>query len=117
MEGKPKTHIYYDGRCPMCTALMGAIEGSRRGAEFELHDMHASAMPFPKEAVGREIHVVGADGRVRKGADGIMEIVGRYPRWRLLAAAGRMPLIRTLLRAGYRVVARNRRFLFGTSVR
>src|SRR5437764_952091 len=79
---RTKTKIYYDGRCAMCTAVMGRVRASQKRGEFQLCDMHADrAMPFDKAAVAREMHLVDAEGRVYRGTAAILEILGRYPRW------------------------------------
>jgi predicted DCC family thiol-disulfide oxidoreductase YuxK len=113
-----KLTAYYDGKCPMCTAFMGAVARSEQKQAFDLRDMHAElSMPFTKDAVEKEIHVVDASGQVHKGAAGIVKIIEQHPRLRLLARVGRLPFIEPLLPLGYRVVAANRRFLFGPAAR
>ncbi len=114
----PEFTVYYDGQCPMCTALIGRVRRSAKGREFAMCDMHSAAeMPFDKPAVAREIHAVDRGGRVYRGAEAILTIIGRYPHWSLAAAIGGSPLLRPLLPLGYAVIAANRRFLFGAASR
>jgi len=110
--------VFYDGKCPMCAALMGRIERSAKCGEFDLHDMHVETrLPFKREAVEKEIHVVDQDGQVYRGAHGILKIAGQYRNLVFLEKIGALPLIRPLLHVGYRLIAANRRFLFGPASR
>ena len=113
-ETPAKITAFYDGKCPMCAAFVGSVAHSARKDEFDLRDMHAeSSLPFAKDAIEKEIHVVDAGGRTHKGAAAIMTIVARYPHLRWLARTASFPLILPFLPIGYRLVAANRRFLFG----
>src|ERR1700745_2971981 len=81
VEERPdrRIKVFYDGRCPRCASLMGRVERSSKGIQFHLHDMHAEKrLPFEREAIKKEIHVVGRDGEVYKGAHGILKIAGEY---------------------------------------
>ncbi len=113
-RGKGKITAYYDGKCPMCTAGMNAVGRSSKNDQFDLRDMHCEpSLPFPREAIEKEMHVVDENGAVFKGADAILKIIEQYPRLRMLAATGRSAPVRPWLPVGYRFVAANRRFLFG----
>src|ERR1051325_6759048 len=113
-RGKGKITAYYDGKCPMCTAGMNAVGRSSKNDQFDLRDMHCEpSLPFPREAIEKEMHVVDGNGAVFKGADAILKIIEQYPRLRMLAATGRSAPVRPCLPVGYRFVAANRRFLFG----
>lgn len=102
----------------MCATLANAVSCSARQDAFDLRDMHKQkSMPFAKDAVEKEIHVVDRDGRTYRGAQAILKIASQYPRLRMLAAIGRLPIIRPLLPVGYNIIARNRRFLFGAASR
>jgi predicted DCC family thiol-disulfide oxidoreductase YuxK len=102
----------------MCASLMGAVRNSTRSDGFDLRDMHAQkSLPFARDAVAKEIHVVDRDGQTYRGAAAILKIVREYPRLRIFAAVGDLPLVRPLLPIGYGVIARNRRFLFGPASR
>ena len=102
----------------MCTTLADAVRCSARQGAFDLRDMHKQkAMPFARDAVEKEIHVVDRDGQTYRGAQAILKIASQYPGLRMLAAIGRFPAVRPLLPVGYNIVARNRRFLFGVASR
>src|SRR6266481_2630368 len=84
-----KITAFYDGKCPMCTALMDAVGRSSKKDEFDLRDMQVEkSLPFRKEAVEKEIHVVDQGGRTYKGAQAILKILEQYPRFKALAAIG-----------------------------
>jgi predicted DCC family thiol-disulfide oxidoreductase YuxK/uncharacterized membrane protein YphA (DoxX/SURF4 family) len=102
----------------MCATLANAVRCSARQDAFDLRDMHKQkSMPFARDAVEKEIHVVDQDGQTYRGAQAILKIASQYPRLRMLATIGRLPIVRPLLPVGYNVVARNRRFLFGAASR
>lgn len=61
----------------------------------------------------RDVHVVDESGNVRKGADAVLFIFERYPRWRFLARVGRLPGVYMLVRGLYRVVEKTRYWIFG----
>jgi len=102
----------------MCATLADAVRCSARQDTFDLRDMHKQkSMPFATDAVEKEIHVVDQDGQTYRGAQAILKIASQYPRLRMLATVGRLPVVRPLLPVGYNIVARNRRFLFGAASR
>jgi predicted DCC family thiol-disulfide oxidoreductase YuxK len=118
-EDNKKIEVFYDGKCPMCTAIMSKVDASTQREHFTLRDITKDPLPpdFTTEEVEKEIHVVAADGKVYKNADAILKILEQYPRFRWLAKLGQFPLIKPLLPLGYRIVAANRRFLFGPASR
>jgi predicted DCC family thiol-disulfide oxidoreductase YuxK len=121
LADEPKTEklkVYYDGKCPMCTAIMDSVRNSAKSGDFDLHDMHTQrSLPFSKDAIEKEIHVTDWDGNVHRGAAAIFAIAERYPHLSVLARLGRAPLIAALAPPVYRFVAANRRFLIGPASR
>jgi predicted DCC family thiol-disulfide oxidoreductase YuxK len=120
VEGRSdkKIEVFYDGKCPMCASLMGRIQHSSECGAFDLRDMHAEKnLPFEHDAVEKEIHVIGRDGQVYKGPDAILKIAGQYGGLAFVEKIGKFPLVRPMLPIGYRLVAANRRFLFGPASR
>lgn len=102
----------------MCATLANAVRCSARQDAFDLRDMHKQkSMPFATDAVEQKIHVVDQDGQTYRGAQAILKIASQYPRLRMLATIGQLPVVRPLLPVGYNIVARNRRFLFGAASR
>jgi predicted DCC family thiol-disulfide oxidoreductase YuxK len=113
-----RIEVFYDGECPMCASLMGRIERSVKCGKFKLHDLHREKrLRFERAAVEKEIHVIDCDGRLYKGAQGILKIAGQYGGFEFLAKMGPLPIVRSVLPIGYRLVAANRRFLFGPASR
>lgn len=110
--------VFYDGKCPMCSALIDKVRHSAECDNFDLRDMHAQKLlPFDRDLVAKEIHLVDRNGRTYRGAQAIIKIANQYPRLRAFVAAGELPMIRPLLPVGYGLVAANRRFLFGPASR
>lgn len=113
-----KIKAYYDGHCPMCSAIMESVRDSAKGGEFDLRDMHKEKrLPFARQALEKEMHVVDRDGRTHKGAEAIFKIAEQYPHLRILLVLARTPLIKGAAPIVYRFVAANRRFLFGAASR
>ena len=114
-----KKTVLYDGKCPMCTVFVDTIDDSSRKEQFSLQDMASTALPpgVTREAVEKEIHVIGKDGKVYRGAEGILAILEEYPRLRFLARFGRYPVVRNMLPFMYMFIARRRYFFFGPASR
>ena len=56
----------------MCATLANAVRCSIRQDAFDLKDMHKQkSMPFARDAVEKEIHVVDRDGQTYRGAQAI----------------------------------------------
>jgi predicted DCC family thiol-disulfide oxidoreductase YuxK len=109
---------YYDGKCPMCSAIVRRVGDSDTRGQFELHDMHQErALPFARGAVEKAMHVVDGDGRVYRGADAILKIAEQFPRLTLLARVARFPPLAIFAPLVYRLVAANRRFIVGAASR
>lgn len=102
--------VVYDGSCKLCRITIDKVKGSPEAGKFEFVDFTSQPVPpgvDPQEAK-KEIHVIDERGGIHRNADGMMEILSSSPRWRWLASLGRLPIIRTFMRWGYRVVARYR---------
>ncbi|HSD12540.1 MAG TPA: DUF393 domain-containing protein [Patescibacteria group bacterium] len=102
--------VIYDGSCRLCRVTIDRVKKSPAAGEFEFVDFTRDTLPSGVDLPGakKEIHVIDEHGGVHRNADGMMEILAAGPRWRWLAALGRLPVIRTLLRWGYRLIARYR---------
>jgi predicted DCC family thiol-disulfide oxidoreductase YuxK/uncharacterized membrane protein YphA (DoxX/SURF4 family) len=121
VPGEPdnkKLTVYYDGKCPMCSAIMDSVRNSAKVDDFDLRDMHTEgSLPFSRDAVEREMHLTDRDGRVHRGAAPIFRIAEQYPGLRIAARFGRLPLIRTVAPSVYGLVSANRRFIAGPASR
>lgn len=106
-----KIEVYYDGVCKMCTGAMDALGKSSQGSKFQHIDVTRGVLPPGQDmqAALRNMHVVDEAGRVYVGADGILRILEEYPRLRWLTRVGKLPGIRHLIYAAYRMVAAHRR--------
>jgi hypothetical protein len=71
------------------------------------------SLPFEREEIAKSIHVIDPAGETHTGAAAILKIIEQYPKFRPLARVGRFPFVYPVLPVGYRLVAVNRRFLFG----
>jgi predicted DCC family thiol-disulfide oxidoreductase YuxK len=114
-----KDAVYYDGTCPMCVAIVGKIDDSSKGANFSMKDITKEPLPstFTRQAVEREMHVVGADGKIYKNAEAILKLLESYPAWKFIVTVGRLPGVKQILPVGYNFVAANRHFVFGPASR
>lgn len=43
--GKKKIEVFYDGKCPMCTAIMDKVDGSTQREQFALRDITKDPLP------------------------------------------------------------------------
>jgi predicted DCC family thiol-disulfide oxidoreductase YuxK/uncharacterized membrane protein YphA (DoxX/SURF4 family) len=117
-KGGHELDVYYDGQCPMCTSLVAKVRASKEGDRFRLHDMHRDkAMPFQKEAVEKELHLVAPDGTVWRGANAILKMAETYPRLSPLVRLGRTRFGQAAAPVVYAYIAANRRFLWGEGAR
>ena len=105
-----KDTVYYDGDCPMCSAVAENIKTSSKGDNFFLKDIKKETLPphISMEAANKEIHVVSGEGKVYKNANGILRILERYPAWSFWVRVGRLPLLRNILPLGYKLISANR---------
>gem|GEM_PF-162577 len=111
--------VYYDATCPMCTAFRGKVEDGVEADAVVFKDANTVSVPdgLGRSDLLREMHVVSPDGSVHSGAESIYEVLSQH-RWLWpLAILGRLPLIRTLGRYVYRLVAAQRHFFFGAASR
>ncbi len=105
--------IVYDGSCRLCRRTIEALRRRAHGLElrFLAHDTPGLATAHPELDLGdldSGMRVRDAAGQVWIGADALCEIGCRLPRWRGVAWFLRRPLVRVVVRAIYRAVARRR---------
>ena len=104
----------YDGDCGFCSRCVewASRRSDVRFVPFQRTDLAAYGISV--EAAATAVHHVGADGRVSRGAAAVAAVLRECGRgWPLLAAAMRLPIIRTVAELAYGLVARNRHRLPG----
>lgn len=118
-QADDKTAVYYDGSCPMCTAIVSKVDRATHGANFSMHNIEHCALPgtFTRQDVEKEMHLVDANGTTYKNAAAILKLLEPFPQWRTVVKFGRLPVVKQILPAGYNFVAANRHFLFGPASR
>jgi predicted DCC family thiol-disulfide oxidoreductase YuxK len=108
----PALTLYYDGQCAFCTREMMRLAGWDQHQRLAFVDMSQpgfdpSRLALTMPELNREMASQMADGRVLLGVDSMLAaypLVGRgYLAWPL-----RVPGLRTLLAALYRLFARHR---------
>lgn len=102
--------VIYDGSCGLCRATIDGARRADQGKTLAFVDLTRHPLPpgIDRAAAEKEIHVIDEDGTVHRNAAGILQILEADPRRRWLARLGRLPVVRTILRRGYRLVARYR---------
>jgi predicted DCC family thiol-disulfide oxidoreductase YuxK len=113
--------VFYDGSCSVCAAVMKRYRAKNHGGRLAFVDI--SAPDFDPAAFGRtreefmaRMHVLDGRGRFYRGVDAFAAIWGALPGigYRMLDRAIRLPGIHLLATLGYRLFARNRRYLPGS---
>jgi predicted DCC family thiol-disulfide oxidoreductase YuxK len=106
--------LYYDGGCNLCHASRLRIHAwaqrAGRPMEYEtLQSPEAAAKGYG------DAMVLEADGEVLTGADAWLKLMDLAPGpLRVVGWLGRIPGLRSVLKLGYRIVARYRYRWFGT---
>jgi predicted DCC family thiol-disulfide oxidoreductase YuxK len=116
MNSSQKT-VYFDGKCPMCQAFQSSVTTSKQSDKFTFVDVNTGPLPadISKESALQQMHVVDEHGRIFKNADSVLAVLDEYKNFRWVVVIGRLPVIRTFLRIGYSLVAKNRYLLFGSA--
>ena len=110
----PKTGgwVLYDADCPFCVRLVRRFEpllASRRFALLPLQTPWVrSRLALPESRLLAEMRLLLPDGSHFGGADALIEISRHYWWTWPLHQIARLPPVRSLLRRGYRWVARRR---------
>jgi predicted DCC family thiol-disulfide oxidoreductase YuxK len=113
MPDDPRLTIFYDGACPLCAFEMAHLQ--RRPGAARLHCIYIAAPAFDPATHGFRaseldavIHAKRSDGSVVRGMEVLRLAYGAAGIGWLLAPT-RLPLLRPLFDAGYRLFARHRR--------
>lgn len=110
--------VIYDSDCPLCRASVAKIEqldtlGLVRAVPITEHNL-PERLPSRAE-LEREMHIMMPDGSIYNGADAVAKLASLFPKTRWLGFVISLPLIRSIARLVYRIIAANRMKLFGKS--
>jgi predicted DCC family thiol-disulfide oxidoreductase YuxK len=103
------TQVMFDGSCPLCRAEVALYQRQalEAGAALQWVDVSGPYVPLAPEpdvqALRRRFHVRTAQGQWLSGAAAFVHLWAQLPRWRLLAAAARLPGVTALMEGAYRV--------------
>ena len=113
----PSGWVLYDGDCGFCTTWARRFEKTLRRRGFDLEHLQTpwvrKRLGLPEDELLEEMKILSPADQVIGGADGVLYLARRiWWAWPLLPL-GWLPGGRSLLRAGYRLIARNRHCLGG----
>ena len=105
--------IVYDGECRFCQWSVGRIRKLDRADRFELVPRQTPGVEerFPiltRSDFDTGLRLLRSTTEVDVGADAIYQIYRRLPPYHLISWMYRLPVLGSLLRIGYSVIARNR---------
>lgn len=110
--------LLYDGDCGFCTRTAGLIERHIPG-DADLRPWQLADLPslgVTADQARREVLWIGRDGRIRGGAQAFASVLlAAGGLWRVAGAVLRFPLMRWPAHLAYRLIARNRHRLPGTT--
>lgn len=98
--------VYYDGACPLCRREVGFYRKLRGAERIDWIDVSVCAddlLPSgtTRRALLKRFHVRLANGALRSGAAGFVEIWARITLFKPLALLAAVPGMARLLEAGY----------------
>ncbi|WP_438444295.1 thiol-disulfide oxidoreductase DCC family protein [Gorillibacterium sp. sgz5001074] len=112
--------LLYDGECNLCLATVEKLRRIRTTAQLHMQPLQTAdpaQLPpgtSPEELLA-ELHLIDGQGRVYRGAASVVRILQTVPALAWLAPLYRVPGLRSLTDAVYRLIARHRYRLFGKS--
>ena len=114
--------LIYDGQCRLCVAVKNRFEHlkpdkaetSLRMITYQSEEakrkLGASYRPGRPEVA----YLIGPGGQIREGLDAFLPLLSRFKGGTALQRLVSLPIVRPLIRAAYRILARYRYRLFGT---
>ena len=113
MSEPPRTEVYYDGACPVCSREIATYQRAR-GAEalcfVDVSRPDAALAPgLTREAALARMHVRSTDGQMASGAAAFATLWSALPGWAWLGRIAALPIIAPALELGYRGFLRLRR--------
>lgn len=111
-ENKLNGWVLYDGDCRLCATMARRFRRLLEGRHLELLPLQTpwvkARLGLPERQLLSEMRLLRPDGKYFGGADAVLEI-GKHFWWAWpLQLIGRIPVVKKILRAGYRWIARNR---------
>lgn len=112
--------VFYDARCRICRTSRQWIQEQELSQPIQWVDSSEprNLDPWPRiphEDARGQMMALTPDGRLLKGYDAVVYLLGRMPAYRVLQPFLGRPPLRDIGRNVYRWVARNRYRLSGTS--
>jgi predicted DCC family thiol-disulfide oxidoreductase YuxK len=110
----PPAVLLYDGRCRLCVASRDRILRLARPGAVVARDLHepgaldAAHGRLTREQAMASIHLVEADGRLRRGLDAVARAIATRGGIARLVNVYYAPIVRQAADAAYRLVARHR---------
>jgi glyoxylase-like metal-dependent hydrolase (beta-lactamase superfamily II)/predicted DCC family thiol-disulfide oxidoreductase YuxK len=106
-------HVLYDEQCEICQAGVSWLKALDRRKRTVCHPIDPEVLArvhkdLTVEGCLRELHVVTPDGRIVAGWDAVATLARLFPPTWIAGAVGSVPGVRSVFRALYRFVARNR---------
>src|SRR5262245_57188891 len=106
-------HAIYDEQCEICQAGVSWLKTLDRRKRTVTHPIDPETLcrvhaELDVDACLKELHVVRPDDRIVAGWDAVATLARLFPATWIIGAAGMAPGLRTVFRALYRFVARNR---------
>lgn len=113
MPETPRTEVYYDGACPVCSREIATYRRARGAEALNFVDVSqpdaALAPGLTRAAALARMHVRQADGRMASGAAAFAALWRALPGWAWLGRIAALPVIAPTLELGYRGFLRLRR--------
>ncbi len=102
--------VFYDGKCGLCRREIAHYMHIAPKGVFEWMDITVTPEPFTTLGYSvpaglKALHVRDDAGGMHVGVDAFIAIWLQLPRWRMLAALVRLPIIRPLAKGLYRMFA------------
>jgi predicted DCC family thiol-disulfide oxidoreductase YuxK len=108
----PHATLVYDGECAFCRTHVEHLRRrvGDRVVVVPFQEIGDRFPEIPRDAFARQVHLITADGRIATGAEAILRASARRSAAARLVLTGyhRVPGLRPLAEAVYRLVARNR---------
>jgi predicted DCC family thiol-disulfide oxidoreductase YuxK len=105
MSDTPRTTVYFDGGCPVCSREIAVYRRAAGAEALCFVDVSGAADPapdLPRDAALARMHARLPDGTLVSGAAAFAALWAALPRWRWLARVARLPGIALTAELSYR---------------